>query len=89
MTCTIPGGASTDQFRTIPSLLCCYSDPYGYCPFMEITVIYFADKIVIESALTADLHTDHCLGWVHYYFGYSPCQKYYVGNIIPTEGKEN
>lgn len=26
------------------------TDPYGCCPFMEITVIYFADKIVIESA---------------------------------------
>lgn len=63
-------------------LLCRYSDPYGYCPFMEITVIYFVDKIVIEFGLTADLHTDHCLEWVHYYFGYSLRQKYYVGNII-------
>lgn len=51
---------------------------------MEITVIYFVDKIVIESGLTADLHTDHCLEWVHYYFGYSPRQKYYVANIIRT-----
>jgi hypothetical protein len=45
---------SAQRFGCIKLRIACH--PPLLIQFLEITVIYFTDKIVIESGLTADLH---------------------------------
>jgi hypothetical protein len=47
-------GMSAQRFGSIKSRIACH--PPLLIESLEIAVIYFTDKIVIESGLTADLH---------------------------------